>query len=124
MVKPAISRAQKYAAKFDGPTMNTRFTAVKDLATAEQEIQAGALVQMETAIKGIVESSGLVTSPTQIPNYLAFGRQCYARSRKYSGTILRSEVVNFAHTWYKRGLTFSVLNSIAGLFSVTMTSAS
>jgi hypothetical protein len=124
LVKPAISRAQKYAAKFDGPTMNTRFTAVKDLATAEQEIQSGALVQMETSVKGIVESGGNVTSPTDIPQFLAYARQIYARSRKYSGTILRAEVINFCHTWYNRGLDGPTLVAVAGLFGVTLSSAS
>jgi hypothetical protein len=124
LVKPALQRAQKYAAKFDSTVIANRYTAVKTLATDAQEIQAGALVQMETQVKTILEADANVTSPTMIPSYLAFARQCYARSRKYGGVILKNEVQHIAQTWFKRGFNATTLVHVASLFGVSINSPS
>ena len=125
MPSSADKRMAKYAAKFDGTTIGARATAVKSLAVDAFNLTAPVLAGYETQVKNDILALVTPAIPAyQIPAYLAFMRQCYAKSRKYGGRTLVLELQQFAQSWFMKGLKASALVAIAALFGATINAPS
>lgn len=111
----------KYGAKFDSTVIGPRYVATKTIATDAFNLTAPVLAGYEYQVKADILSKISPAIPAyQIPAYLAFMRQCYKRSRKYSGGILVVEVQPLANAWAQKGLDATALVDIAKLFSATL----
>lgn len=114
-------RKAKYAAKYDATTIGTRVGLVKDIAVNAFDDTAPLLSGYEAQVKADILAAVTPAIPAfMIAPYLAFMRQCYAKSRKYAGNILDKELQILAHGWAGKSLKGSVLVSIAGLFGATL----
>lgn len=102
MVKSADNRIRKYTAKFDATVASNRVTAIKDLAVAEFGVGAAEGAALEATIKQALEP--VLTSPTEIPNYLAAAREIAAKARRYGGQVLFNEAQAVKIKWVARGL--------------------
>lgn len=117
MVKAADARIAKYTAKYDATVVSSRFTATKDQAVREATVRFAEAAQMESTIKSLIED--VISTPTEIPNYLAAARQVMSKSHKYGGLVLWNEAQLVKTAWVARGLSGTVLDSILAALGVT-----
>lgn len=119
-VRDAARRSEKYNAKLDGTIIGQRFTALKTSMQAQTGVQFPLLASMENDTKTtILEPAGIST--VLFPAYLNFARECYSKSNRFSGVTLQNETQTLKAKWYARGLTSTVLVSIASLFGISIT---
>jgi hypothetical protein len=122
MPSSADKRMAKYEAKYDGVTVGARFTAGKALAVDAFNLTAPVLAGLEGQVKADILAVITPAIPAyQIPAYLAFMRQCYAKARKYGGGTLVLECQSTANSWAQKGLDATALMAIAALFGATIT---
>jgi len=119
-VRDAARRGEKYNAKLDGTIIGQRFTALKSTMQAQTGVQFPLLASMENEIKStVLEPLGIST--VMFPAYLNFARECYSRANRFSDLTLKNEAQTLKAKWYARGLTSSVLVSIASTFGISIT---
>ena len=111
MVRSSAHRASKYDAKMVGDVVKNRFDAQRDSMVAQETDQFGMLVNIEEAVKTLLEGWGV--SVTLTPSYLAFARQTYRINRTHGGTIGVNEMCYAAEHWELRGLNLYYLQQIA-----------
>jgi len=111
MVRSAANRASKYDAKMVGDVVKNRIDAQRDSMVAQETTVFGNLVNMEEAVKTLLE--GHAISVTLIPSYLAFARQCYKIHSKHAGAIGVNEMCYAAEHWELRELNLYYLQEIA-----------
>lgn len=111
MVRSSAYRTSKYDAKMVGDVVKNRIDAQRDSMVAQETTQFGNLVNMEEAVKTLLEGWGI--SVTLIPSYLAFARQCYRINATHQGTIGVNEMCYAAEHWELRGLLIYYLQQIA-----------
>ena len=116
MVRAAAYRTRKYEAKMDPDSIRQRFADQKDTMVEQVEAVFGELVLVESKAKSVCEAAGIPS--IAIPGYLNFARQCWKYFKKFSQTTRTNEVTSLFNLWVSRGLTASVLASIASLCGV------
>lgn len=121
MAKSAERRIGKYSNKVDATVIAARITAQKADMILASTIAQGALVQMETAARNYLQNCPVITSPTQLPAYYAFARQCFKISNSYSGTLANSVAQHRADFWESEGLDIGCLIKLAALQGLTVT---
>ena len=102
----------------DPDSIRQRFLDQKDAMVEQEEAIFGELVLVESKAKSVCEAAGVPS--IAIPGYLNFARQCYKYFKKFSGTTRTQEVQHWFNHWVSRGLTGSVLASIADLCGVSI----
>ncbi len=74
--------------------------------------------QMEVSTKTILNVQGV--SVAEVANYLAFARELWKKSRKYSAAALAREAQTLVDKWVSRGMTASVCEAIRfGVFGIS-----
>jgi len=110
-VKGAIYRVQKYDAKYSPANLTRDLTAMLPKMTARFSAVTPELVASETAVKQVLDSSGVST--ITYPYYLCFGREMWAlQDKEISGESLAKEAAVLIAKWVARGLTQAVLQAI------------
>lgn len=117
-MRDAVMRTRKYEAKMDPDSIKQRFADHKDSMVEQEEGIFGELVLVESKAKSVCEAAGIAS--INIPGYLNFARQCWKYFKKFSQTTRTNEVTFWFNHWVSRGLTASVLASIAELCGVTI----
>jgi len=117
-VRHPAYRLRKYDAKMDPDSIRARFLAHRDTMVEQEEAIFGEIVLVETKAKRVLEASGVAS--IQIPAYLNFARQCYSLGKRFSGTTLSNEVLNWFNHWQSRGLIGTILAKIADLCGVAI----
>lgn len=121
MPSSADKRKAKYAAKYDGVTVGTRYGFSKDVATAAFNDTADQLAGYEAQVKTDILAAASPAVPSyQTAAYLSFMRQCFAASRKFQGAQLTFRLQSYAHRWAYDGLKGTLLIAIAAIFSSTI----
>jgi hypothetical protein len=122
-MRSAINRASKYSAKLVGDVVKNRIDAQRDSMIEQESVQFTNLANYETQIKEVCDADGTAHS-IDMPFYYAFGRQCYKLMNTHgTGAMADEEAQGRANMWVTRGLTESILVSIANLFGLTVTTA-
>ena len=102
----------------DPDSIRQRFLDHKDTMVEQEEAIFGELVLVESKAKSVCEAAGVPS--INIPAYLNFARQCYKYFKKFSQTTRTNEVNYWFNHWVSRGLTGSILASIAELCGVAI----
>ena len=102
----------------DPDSIRQRFADQKDSMVEQEEAIFGELSLVEEKAKSVCEAAGIAS--IAIPGYLNFARQCYKFFKKFSSTTRTNEVTHWFNHWVSRGLTGSVLASIAELCGVAI----
>jgi hypothetical protein len=119
MVRPQVYRQKKYVAKIDPDVVRSRFVAQKDSMAEQTTAKFTDLASMEGSVKAILEPLGINT--IQFPFYLNYGRELYKLTSNFSGATLSQEAQIKFNKWKARGLTNTVLKSIAESFGIDTT---
>lgn len=123
MVSSVDKRKAKYLAKFNPTVIGSRATDMKDIAVDSFGTTTDSLVPYEAQVKTDILASVTPAIPAfLISQYLNFMRQCFARSRKYTGGTLVMELQPIADGWAQKGLNGAALVAIAALFGATIAS--
>ena len=120
MAKSAAERTTKYGNKVSANVVSARITAEGPTMIANFTLQTAALVQMQAAARAYLSNTPPVTSPTQIPSYLAFAGQCYRIIGTYTGSLAQAEALRFKDVWKSRGLDNATLIALAKLQGLTV----
>lgn len=122
-MRSAINRHAKYSAKVDGDVAKNRIDAQRDSMIEQEAVHFASLVELEASAKEVLNTAAGVHS-IQIASYLAFARKIWKITNTHgTGNIGTEEAQEAANTFHTRGLTWSVLISLAAISSVTVTSA-
>jgi hypothetical protein len=111
MVRSSANRVSKYDAKMVGDVVKNRIDAQRDSMVAQETTVFGDLVNIEEAVKTLLEGWGV--SVVVIPSYLAFARECYRINKTHAGSIGVDEMCYSAAHWASRGLLIYYLQQIA-----------
>lgn len=117
MVRSAVNRSNKYAAKIVGDVVKNRIDAQKDFMVDQATSAFSDIVTFENQIAAYLDPLGI--SPMLKPFYMSFGRQVYSLKRKHTDDTLHDEVCIKAVAWGTRGLDLFHLASISqNIFTV------
>lgn len=109
-VRPASYRLEKWDKNLSGNTLSVKVAGLKDMMKRQLTTIFEAQVQVEEAVKAILDEEGIWT--TQYPFYMNFGRQCYKYKNKFSGPSLINVVNIWMQRWVADGFTQAILERI------------
>jgi len=106
-----VFRTRKYDAKLDPTVISARFAAHRDTMVEQEEAVFAELAEMERKAKIVLNNLGI--SVIETPFYLDFVRECYRIGKRHAEQTRINEVYFHYQKWLLRGLTGSVLTSLA-----------
>ena len=118
MVRSSAFRASKYDAKLVGDVIKNRIDAQRDSMVAQETVQFGNMVGIETSTKQLLETWGL--NVILVPSFLAFARQCYKITKKHSGDIAHDEICLRLVDWSTRLVAVGVAVGDADFYLATI----
>jgi len=123
MARSAVNRISKYSAKLVGDVVKNRIDAQRDSMIEQVTNKFTEYANYDIQIKEVCDADGTATS-IQMPFYYAYGRKVAKIVNTHGvGAIATAEAQGQMNIWVERGLTDTVLVSIANLFGVTVTTA-
>jgi hypothetical protein len=111
MVRSAVDRTNKYAAKIVGDVVKNRIDAQKDFMVAQATTQFSQLTTEENQIAAYLDPLGI--SPMLKPFYMSYGRKLHMLKRKHTDDTLHDEACIATVAWGTRGLNLFHLATIA-----------
>lgn len=117
MVREAIYRIKKYAAKVDPDAVRIRFDKYKDDMVTQQQTRLSELSELQTKVRNILNEEGI--SPAFTMPYMACANELYRLKSSFSGKVFENEAKITLDKWYTRGCNSTVLVEIAKLFGIT-----
>ena len=109
-VTPAGQRAEKWNRRYDADHIKTIIDNEKPTFYAHAQSKFQMLVDMEAAVKQVLNTAGVSVATTA--NYLAYARQLWKASQTYSGETLAVHAASLVATWASRGMSQAVLEAI------------
>jgi hypothetical protein len=109
-MRDAPTRVAKYKGKFSPTAVSDRFTALKDLSGSLQEVQQTRIHDVQTLIRGVLNTQGI--SPLFTAPYLSLAMKILGLEGKFDGQCLEDEVTAQATLWVSRGCKKDVVNAI------------
>jgi len=118
MVRSAITRTNKFNAKWDGSVVNQRLTEYKSFMVEQVGVAYPVQEMIEMKVKDYLEPLGMYT--IQQHHYMNFAGELWAKSRMFTGETLRMEAELVASKWLRRGLNATHLVEIARRMGITI----
>ena len=117
-VVPSNKRTARWNRKYDPERIKQINVEGKPEYLAAATVVNADLVQMETAVKTVLNLQGV--SVAQAASYLAYGRELWKKHRQYSGEMLAIEAQTIMNKWIARQLSTAVCEAIRfGVFGIS-----
>jgi len=108
--KSAADRVAKWDKRYTAEGVKSIIEAEKPVFLQNNTASTADLVQHETMTKQVLNQEGV--SVAEIPDYLSFSREVWAKRRRYAGETLAIEVATILGKWVARKLAQSILETI------------